>query len=108
MPTIQISVMPLAHSLYNVDVESRKIFTRTRQGDKTYTFDEFQTLFLYSVILMNKLQNFLEINHDKAAKKNRALTKAFLTPDGLKVKVYGNIIERAGRFNSEFKLVKIK
>jgi hypothetical protein len=48
-----------AHSLYNVDIKSRKIYTRTKLGNKTYTFDEFQRLFLYSVILMNRLQNYL-------------------------------------------------
>lgn len=34
-----------AHSLYNVDIKSRKIYTMTKQGNKTYTFDEFQCLF---------------------------------------------------------------
>ena len=56
-----------AHSLYNVNVESRKIQTRTDLGVRTYTFEEFQKLFLYSVILMNKLQNYLEENHNEAA-----------------------------------------
>lgn len=97
-----------AHSLYNVDVESRKIYTRTKQGQKTYTFEEFQMQFLYSVILMNKLQNYLELNHDEAGKKNCALTKAFLTPDGLQVQVYGEMINRGGFLYPEFRLVKIK
>lgn len=38
-----------AHSLYNVDVKAKKIYTRTKQGNKTYTFEEFQRVFLYSV-----------------------------------------------------------
>ena len=97
-----------AHSLYNVNVEAREIYTRTKQGYRTYTFDEFQNIFLYSVILMNKLQNYLEINHDAAGKKNNALTKAFFTPDGLQVQVYGQMVNHAGNFYPEFRLVKIK
>lgn len=97
-----------AHSLYNVDVKSRKIYTRTRQGNKTYTFDEFQRLFLYSVILMNRLQNYLEKNHIEAAKMNTVITKSFFTPDGVKVQVYADMIDRAGLQYPEFKLVKIK
>ena len=73
-----------AHSLYNVDVKCRNIYTRTRQGNKTYTFDEFQSLFLYSVILMYNLQKYLEKNRNKAAKMNTAITEAFSTPDGVK------------------------
>lgn len=97
-----------AHSLYNVNVDAREIYTRTRQGNRTYTFDEFQNCFLYSVTLMNKLQNYLERNHDDAGTKNRALTEVFQTPDGMKVQVYGQMIERAGTFYPEFRMVKIK
>jgi hypothetical protein len=97
-----------AHSLYDVDVEAREIYTRTKQGNRTYTFDEFQNIFLYSVILMNKLQYYLEMNHDDAGTKNNALTNAFFTPDGLKVQVYGQMINRAGKLYPEFRLVKIK
>ena len=50
---------------------------------------------------MNKLQNYLEINHDAAGKKNNALTKAFFTPDG-------QMVNHAGNFYPEFRLVKIK
>lgn len=57
---------------------------------------------------MNKLQNYLEINHDAAGKKNNALTKAFFTPDGLQVQVYGQMVNHAGNFYPEFRLVKIK
>lgn len=96
-----------AHSLYNVNVESREIYTRTRQGNKTYTFDEFQSMFLYSVILMNKLQNYIEKNHNEAGKMNTAITEAFLTPDGVKVQVYGSMINRAGHIYPELRLVKI-
>ena len=57
---------------------------------------------------MNKLQNYLEMNHDAAGKKNNALTNAFFTPDGLKVQVYGQMVNRAGNLYPEFRLVKIK
>ncbi len=97
-----------AHSLYNVEVESRKIYTRTKQSNKTYTFDEFQRLFLYSVILMNKLENYLETNHNEACKKNSAITNAIDTPDGVKVQVYASMISRGGQQYPQLRLVKIK
>lgn len=97
-----------AHSLYNVDIKARKIYTRTRLGRHVYTFDEFQRLFLYSVILMNKLQNFLEFNHDAACKVNNALTEVIYTPEGIKVQVYGTTKEINGKIYPQFKLVKIK
>lgn len=97
-----------AHSLYNVDVAAREIYTRTKQGNKTYTFEEFQKIFLYSVILMNKLQNYLEENHNLASEKNTALTNAFITPDGVKVQVYGQMTNRGENLCPEFRFVKIK
>lgn len=97
-----------AHSLYNVDIKYRKIYTRTKLGNKTYTLDEFQRLFLYSVILMNKLQIYLEKNHIEAAKMNTAITESFFTPDRVKVQVYANMVDRAGQTYPEFRLVKIK
>lgn len=97
-----------AHSLYNVDIKSRKIYTRTKLGNKTYTFDEFQRLFLYSVILMNKLQIYLEKDHIEAAKMNTAITESFFTPDRVKVQVYAKMVDRAGQTYPEFRLVKIK
>ena len=97
-----------AHSLYNVNVESRKIQTRTDLGVRTYTFEEFQKLFLYSVILMNKLQNYLEENHNEAAKANNVLTHGFFTPDGVNVQVYGEMLHRNNQLYPEFRLVKIK
>lgn len=97
-----------AHSLYNLNVESRKIQTRTYLGVRTYTFEEFQKLFLYSVILMNKLQNYLEENHNEAAKANNALTHGFFTPDGVNVQVYGEMLHRNNQLYPEFRLVKIK
>lgn len=97
-----------AHSLYSVDVELRKVYTRTRQGLRAYTFEEFQKIFLYSVILMNKLQNFIEINHDAEGRRNAVLTKAFFTPDRLKVHVCGQIIERSGGLYPELSFIRTK
>ncbi len=96
-----------AHSSYNVSVEAREIYTRTRLGYHTYSFEEFQRTFLYSVILMYMLHNYLETNHNAAAEKNNALTDAFYTPDGLKVQVYGQMITRSGKLQPELSLVRI-
>ena len=57
---------------------------------------------------MNRLQNYLEKNHIKAAKMNTAITESFFTPDRVKVQVYANMVDRAGQIYPEFRLVKIK
>ena len=96
-----------AHSLYNINVNSREIYTRTKEGYKTFSFDDFQHCFLYSVILMNRLQNVLELNHDSFARTNRPLTEPFATPEGIKVYVKGEMIDRGGKSYPEFRLVKV-
>ena len=96
-----------AHALYNVNVESEEIFTWTRLGSRVYKFADFQKIFLYSVTLMNILQNAMESNHDAACMKNTALTEVFKTPEGLDVQVYGKQFEHCGRLFSEFNLVKV-
>lgn len=57
-----------AHALYNVDVLGKTITLRPRRGERTIPFSEFQQKFLYSVILMNKLQNMMENLHDEVGK----------------------------------------
>lgn len=96
-----------AHSLYTIEAERRYIAIRPRKGMKTLTFDDFQSLFLHSVILMNKMENVLEVNHKMAAETNRALTDVFTTPDGVRVQVLGKLIQRGKILNPEFQIAKI-
>lgn len=97
-----------AHSLYTIDAEQRKIFFRPQKGFKTLSFEEFQKLFLHSVLLMNLMENALEMNHIEAAKLNGPLTDAFLTPEGANVQIFGQMIKRGSRTYPEFRIVKIK
>lgn len=97
-----------AHALYDVDVERRSISLRPKRGYRMISFDDFQKKFLYSVVLMNKMQNTLELNHDAACRKNTALTNAFMTPEGMKVQVYGTMRHRGDCLYPEMRLVKIK
>lgn len=97
-----------AHSLYFIDDEGRTITVRPRKGIKTLTFDEFQSLFLHSVILMNKLENAISFFHDEAAKLNTAITKVFATPDDVKVQVFGKMVKRGKEVFPELRMVKIK
>lgn len=84
-----------AHSCYSIDTESRKLNIWPKSsGYETYSFEEFQHIFLYAVILMNKMENYQEQNHNKAAEKNTAITESFKTPDGVMVQVYGRMIQR--------------
>ncbi|MBQ6198505.1 MAG: hypothetical protein IJK44_04645 [Bacteroidales bacterium] len=96
-----------AHSLYTIDAERRQITVRPRKGIKTLSFDEFQSLFLHSVILMNKMENALETNHRMAAEKNTALTDVFMTPDGVRIQVFGELVQRGKIINPEFRIAKI-
>lgn len=97
-----------AHSLYTVDKEKRTISLRpTTSPHETLSFEEFQKCFLYSTILMNRLHNSLEANHMDAAKKNAALTSAFMTPDGIKVQIFAETIEMRGEEYPRFRIVKV-
>lgn len=97
-----------AHSLYSIDENQRRITVRPRKGMKTLTFDEFQSLFLHSVILMNKMENAIAINHNEAAKLNTAITEAFTTPDGVRVQVFGHMVQMGKEIYPELMMVKIK
>ena len=96
-----------AHSLYNINIESRTITIRPKTGIKTFSFEEFQKKFLYSVILMNKMQNALEANHDRACEMNGCLTKPFKTPDGVTVQIITEIIKRGDSTLHAFKMIRI-
>lgn len=97
-----------AHSLYLIEEGQRRITVRPRKGMKTLTFDEFQSLFLHSVILMNKLENAIAFNHDEAAKLNTAITEPLTTPDGACVQVYGKMVQRGKEIYPELRMAKIK
>ena len=97
-----------AHSRYFIDSYARRIDIRPNSGYKSFSFEEFQQIFLNSAIMMNKMENYQETNHNNAAKKNTALTKPFHTPDGVLVQVYGTMVKRGDELHPEFRLVKIK
>lgn len=96
-----------AHSLYTVDAKSRELYIRPKSGYEKFTFEEFQKKFLYSVILMNKMENYQELNHNLAAEKNTVLTEPFMTPDGVRVQVFGKMVERGDEFRPEFRMAKV-
>jgi len=96
-----------AHSLYNVNPDNRTITLRPKSGFQNLTFDEFQEKFLYSVILMNKLQNKQEAEHDRAGRMNVVITMPFMSPDGVKLQVKGEMIKRGEQYYPEMRLVKI-
>lgn len=96
-----------AHSRYAIDETNRRIDIWPRSGHELYSFDEFQRIFLYSAILMNKMQNYQEENHNIAAKKNTALTEPFFTPDGVKVQVFGEMVRRGDELYPEFRMARI-
>lgn len=97
-----------AHSLYTIESEQRMIYIRPEKGFKSYTLEDFQTLFLKTTLIMHLMENMLETNHNEAAKKDAALTEAFMTPDGVKVQVYAYMQNRGDSIRPEFKIVKVK
>lgn len=96
-----------AHSRYIIDTEARRINIRPKSGYESFSFEDFQQIFLYSAIMMNKMENYQEMNHNEAARNNTALTEPFLTPDGIKVQVFGNMIQRGVEMHPEFRIAKI-
>lgn len=104
-----------AHSLYNINAEKRTILFRSDKGHNkkganqsiTLSFTEFQNIFLLSSILMNKMENELERNHDSACERNTALTDVFTTPDGVEVQVYGEMVKRGSYVIPEFSMKKV-
>ena len=96
-----------AHSRYSIDLSARRINIRPKSGRESFSFGDFQQIFLYSAILMNKMENYQEMNHNIAANKNTALTEPFLTPDGVLVQVFGKMVQRGDIMHPEFRLVKI-
>ena len=55
----------------------------------------------------DKMENYQEMNHNEAARKNTALTEPFLTPDGIKVQVFGKMVQRGEEMHPEFRIAKI-
>lgn len=96
-----------AHALYNVNVERKTIEIRPKTGFKTISFEVFQKKFLYSVILMNRMQNALELNHKMTCQLNGFITEPFFTPDGVKVQVLAEEVERGDIMYPEFRMVRI-
>lgn len=96
-----------AHSLYTVDAGSRELSIRPKSGYEQFSFEEFQEKFLYSVILMNRMENYQELNHNLAAEKNTALTEPFMTPDGVKVQVFGKMVQRGDKLWPAFRMAKV-
>lgn len=74
----------------------------------TFSFNEFQTKFLKSVLLMNHLGNEMQMQHDLAARHGTALTEVFLTHDNVRVQVHGEMVKRGHEYYPEFRLSKIK
>ena len=61
-----------------------------------------------SALLMNHLGNAIQHQHNEAAMHETAITKAFLTPEGVKVQVYGEMVKRGNEYYPEFRIYKIK
>lgn len=96
-----------AHSLYIINEESRTITLRPNRGITTISFDDFQKKFLYSVVLMNRMQNALESNHDNACHKNALITKPFLTPDGVKVQIKAECIQKGTMSLPRYRMIPV-
>lgn len=97
-----------AHSLYKINAGNKSIILRPKRGERIISFEEFQYKFLYSVILMNKMQNAIELNHEVACCINGCLTRPFMTPDKVEVQVFGKLININGKAYPKYELVKIK
>lgn len=70
-----------AHSLFDIDIQSRKIHLRSKHiknnEDAILTFDTFQDKFLHSIFLCYCLTIIIDTYRLEAAKANTAITDAF-------------------------------
>ena len=97
-----------AHSLYTVNTDNKTITMRTKHvGIHTISFSDFQTKFLYSVLLMNSTLNALERNRIQACKKNNAITNPFLTPDGISVQITAKTMYIGGKAIPQFEMRRL-
>ena len=96
----------LNDSPYLIDLSARLIYIRPKSGRESFSFGDFQQIFLHSAILMNKMENYQEKNHNIAVNKNTALIEPFMTPDGVLVQVFGKMVQRGDKMHREFRLVK--
>jgi len=96
-----------AHSLFDIDVHSREIHLRSKHiktlEDSLLTFDAFQDKFLHSIFLCYCLTNIIDIYRLEAAKANTAITDVFEAPNGKKMQLFGEVIERKGKRYPSFR-----
>lgn len=96
-----------AHSLFDIDIQSKKIQLRSKHikkhEDSTLTFDSFQDKFLHSIFLCYCLTNIIEECRLEAAKANTAITDVFLTPDGRKMQLFGEVLKSKGKLYPRFR-----
>ena len=93
-----------AHSLFDIDIDGRTITTQTNIGINKISFDRFQEMFLYSVIVMNKMQIMQETLHDKVASLSGPLTEVFETPEGVHVQIFSEMVEFRNKKFPEFRI----
>lgn len=96
-----------AHALYTVNSKNRTITMHTKEGINTISFEAFQQKFLYSVVLMEQMLNTLEFNHNKACEQNKALTNAFITPNGIRIQVIAETADVEGTRSHRLRLVRL-
>lgn len=96
-----------AHSLFDIDVQSRKIHLRSKHiktyEDSLLTFDAFQNKFLHSIFLCYCLANIIETHRLKTAMANTAITDAFIAPNGRKMQLFGEVKEIRGKMYPHFR-----
>lgn len=96
-----------AHSLFDIDIQSRKIHLRSKHiknnEDAILTFDTFQDKFLHSIFLCYCLTIIIDTYRLEAAKANTAITDAYLAPDGRKMQLFGEVIESKGKLYPSFR-----
>lgn len=104
-----------AHSLYNIDMERRKINLYVKRLDEedevsnVISLEDFQKRFLYSIHLCYLLR--LAINHQResaAQAKGGAITETFVVPSGRKMQIFADFRDIRGKCYPEFRGALIK
>ena len=104
-----------AHSLFQIDMEQRKIYLFCKRFDKddgvgkVVSFDEFQERFLYSITLCYNLRKSINAQRENAAQAHgKAITEAFKLPSGRMMQIFADYRKIKGKKYPEFSAFLIK
>lgn len=82
----------VAHSLYSIDADNKQIHLYSNNTNWTLSFEDFQTKFLYSIILSNYMHNYHEQLRREFAVANQGKIFEIRIPNGSSRKMTVDVV----------------